>query len=281
MTESVVLHFSQKPSAAKYMALAFVGKRGRKDEIHAPVVNAVWSDFCPASVQPSSVRYAHPINLQASSVRLSMSILTHPKFPVPIWRILQNRNRIIQRWALSSAAKVTMEASLKDTRVLTKGVEFDIHVTMMSGAEIVFESINTFYAKGTFKGGQPEPVIAQPEPPLSKHAGWTISRSGVWSFARLTGDYNGIHWSNSYAKIFGFRSAFAHPHRALMSIIEHLPNVSIHSPLQLNAWFKGPVYYSRPLTLSHRKEGDTLDFALRVEGDERPAILGSLSELRS
>ena len=266
----IVSHFFKRPSALSYMAQACVLKHVQKDVIGAPSIKAIWHDYIPTDI--------HPIILQANSIRLSMSILTHPKFPIPIWQILQIRNQITQRKVLPSNINVEMEATLKETRVLTKGVEFDIHVIVTPGSEIFFESINTFYAKRKFKNGQAQTQKTKREvPSLSlEQEKWTISKEGVWNFAKVTGDYNGVHFLNSYAKFFGFNSAFAHPHRALMSIFEHLPRVDVSSPFQLNVYFKGPVYYAKQLLLSYQEENGILDFALRVDGDGRPAILGSI-----
>ena len=45
---------------------------------------------------------------------------------------------------------------------------------------------------------------------------------------------------------------------------------------RLDAWLKGPVYYGSDLTLRVAETRDAVTFALQVDGDERPAIVGRL-----
>jgi hypothetical protein len=55
-----------------------------------------------------------------------------------------------------------------------------------------------------------------------------------------------------------------------------LRGIDPSGPLQVDAWFRGPVNYDRPLALSDRWDGPATSFALRVEGDPRPAITGNV-----
>jgi hypothetical protein len=53
-----------------------------------------------------------------------------------------------------------------------------------------------------------------------------------------------------------------------------MPRAVRELPLRLDTWLKGPVYYGAKVAL--RASADRSEFALFVEGDERPAILGRL-----
>ena len=107
-------------------------------------------------------------------------------------------------------------------------------------------------------------------------ARWSAPPHGRLRFARLTGDYNGIHLSDWYARRSGFRGAFLHPQRVLGECLARLPPRSSAMPLWLDTWLKGPVYYGADVTLRAEESPDAVTFALHVDGDERPAIVGRL-----
>jgi hypothetical protein len=96
-------------------------------------------------------------------------------------------------------------------------------------------------------------------------------------FGTLTGDYNGIHQWDWYARRFGFASAFAHPQRIAAQCLGrlHLPG---SAPRQLDLWIKGPIYFGSEVIqrVSPLVGNDYQNFALWIAGDERPALVGSL-----
>ncbi|MCZ7654136.1 MAG: hypothetical protein M5R42_07370 [Rhodocyclaceae bacterium] len=101
--------------------------------------------------------YPHTI-----SFPLQMAILTQPAFPLPIWRMLQVRNRILQHAPLACDAVQDITARLVGHRILDKGAEFDLHATVQVDGAVAWESLNTFYARGRF--GKPT-ADAAPEAP--------------------------------------------------------------------------------------------------------------------
>ncbi len=275
----VSLEFNHVPSAARYMALALRPKRLAGNEIEPPRIRAVWRDFVPAAYLPERSGFVHPIGLQAAGLRLMMAILTCPSFPLPIWRLLQVRNRIVQHRSCAPSERLQVSAAVAAMRTVEKGIEFDLEVKFTSAQAPLLESVNTFYARGGFSAAGPVeiPAIPQPEPPHHASASWSLPRRGAFAYGRLTGDYNGVHWSNRYAKLLGFSSAFAHPHRVLTEILNRVPGFSASAPLQIQAWYKGPVYYGEEVELATAAEAGGTTFALRLRNDPRPAILGSVS----
>ena len=104
--------------------------------------------------------------------------------------------------------------------------------------------------------------------------GRTITESDLVQFAGLTGDYNGIHLSSWYARLFGFEGAFLHPQLSLGLCMAHLAGREDWEGQRLDAWLKGPVYYGSAVTLRAAiSESDSV-FALLADGDERPCIVG-------
>jgi hypothetical protein len=213
---------------------------------------------------------------QATGFRLLMTILTDRRFPFPIWGALQVRNRLMLHQPITRGDILEFAACTAGARALDKGTEIDLACTVRRAGKLVWESVNAFYYRGTCSALPPaaQPPAA-PNVEGAPIAEWTATGEGRARFGRVTGDYNGIHLSDWYARLFGFRGAFHHPQRMLGEALAHTPRAMRDMPIRLETWLKGPVYYDAKVAL--RASADRSDFALYVQGDERPAILGRLS----
>jgi acyl dehydratase len=109
-------------------------------------------------------------------------------------------------------------------------------------------------------------------------AQWRIDTGRRWEFGRLTGDYNPLHLASRYAHRMGFSAAFPHPQRVAAQCLGHLATGGA-PPREIDLWIKGPAFYGREVTLRQAPaDAGGRDFALWVEGEERPALVGSLRE---
>lgn len=207
---------------------------------------------------------------------LQMVVLTHPRFPVPIWRVLQVRNRLVQHRRLGRDESFDIQTRTSAHRILDKGMEVDLQTTMVACGEVVWECTNTFYARGRF--GTPTSAAVQPTPEAGGEIvdRWVAPREGGRRFGRLTGDYNGLHLFGWYARRLGFARAFLHPQRVLGQCLDRLLAGAEPESPQLEAWLKGPVFYGAPVELRARNSDGAIVFALTVEGESRPAIVGRL-----
>jgi hypothetical protein len=213
-----------------------------------------------------------------------MAMLTHPSWPLPIWRALQVRNRLSMYRPLSVDETADLGVQVGGWRVLDKGIEVDLNVRLQQRDACAWESVVTFYYRGRF-GSPLEQGAARGAAPMSpavdqlsvEAAQWHIDGAHRWRFGALTGDYNGIHQWNWYARYLGFAAAFAHPQRVAAECLAHLP-LSGFPPRQLDLWIKGPAYYGSEVIerYSPVPDGEGQDFALWIAGDERPALVGSL-----
>jgi hypothetical protein len=97
----------------------------------------------------------------------------------------------------------------------------------------------------------------------------------------MTGDYNGIHHWHWYARWFGFQRAFFHPQMMAGQCMAHLHGPGPDEPQQLKLWLKGPTYFGADVLLRAAAIGENCVFALLVQGDERPAILGHWGSART
>jgi len=286
--------FVAAPGALRYMVQAFRPSSGWNTHVGAPDMELVWQGFqidqeTQLSLQRSAGQplAADCIALLAPHVlgfRLLMVMLTHPRWPLPIWHALQVRNRLQLHRPLAIGEPFTLSVAAAGWRVLEKGLEIDLRSRLLQGDQCAWESVVTFYYRGRFGAAASSGVAlgAAPDSPLiddaaSKPVQWRTELGNRWRFGALTGDYNGLHQWNWYARRLGFPAAFAHSQRIVLQCLARLPAPDA-GPLQLDLWIKGPVFYGREVALrqSLRPAPAGRDFALTMMGENRPALLGSL-----
>jgi acyl dehydratase len=277
------LEYDRRPSTAAFMLRAFyppaLRRKGR-----FPAISASWKGH--RVVRPQLEELLRVTSLEGAAglpllyphvlgFPLQMVILTHPAFPLPIWRVLQIRNHLLQHRPIPADAVLDLQTRVAGQRVLEKGVEVDLHTAVMFEERLAWESLNTFYYRGRFgEAGPPSPMTAAPEVGEDVVARWSTPSGGGWRFGALTGDYNGIHWSSRYARVLGFRRAFHHPQLVLGQALARLPAFRLAGVQRLDTWLKGPVYHGSDVTLRASAGPGGMAFAVVAEGERRPAIVG-------
>lgn len=263
-------------------------KPGARDGASVPSIAARWrgyrardrdvADFCAlAGVWPGdalSLLFPHAIGF-----RLALAILCHPRFPVPIWRVLFVRAHLLQHRPIPRGAVLDFDARIAGHRVLEKGLEVDVRTTVgFDVGDVSWESLDTFYARGSFgaPAAEASPLAEAPSVASDNETRWRMPERGGRRFAELTGDYNPLHLWTRYARRAGFPAAFLHAQRALGYCITHPHAPTPDEPQRLDAWIKGPVPYGADVTLRARGEEGDVAFALTTAHDPRPAIVGHL-----
>lgn len=278
------MEFQRRPSTLAYMLRAFHPAQGLRKAGGFPPLRAVWRDArigrgeLGEFLQLTGLDAKDGVPLLYPHVfgfPLQMAILTHPAFPIPIWNTLQIRNHLLRHRAIPEDAVFDLETRVAGQRILEKGAEVDLHTAVRTRDEPMWESLNTFYYRGRFgEAGAASQFARPPEAGDAMVARW-CSMSGVGRrFGRLSGDYNGIHLWRWYARLFGFRRAFLHPQLVLGQCLARLPKRDPAHPQRLDAWLKGPVYYDADVALHASVESEGATFALKLHGEERPAVLG-------
>jgi hypothetical protein len=215
--------------------------------------------------------------------RLLMATLTHPSWPIPIWRALQARNRLLLHRPLRLGGHFDLAVDVSGWRVRDKGIEVDLRTALEQDGALSWESIVTFYYRGRYgtatahgnADGAPLVAAVVADRCVTTALG-RMNGEGRWEFGALTGDYNGIHQWNWYSRRFGFAAAFSHPQRAAALCLLHLPPI-VPAPQRLDLWIKGPAYYGSDLVLRHslRACSSGCDFGLWTAEDPRPSLIGS------
>lgn len=279
----ITLDFERRPSALGYMAAAawpgarkrglpelrarWLGHRVDRNELRAflAITGEPLRDELP-------ILYPHTFGF-----RLPMVVLTHPKFPVPIWGVLQTRNHILQHRPIPIDAVLDFETRVVIRREVEKGTEFDLHTTVQVGGTLAWESLLTFHARGRPRNPRaPSPLAASPLPPAPFVREWVMADDAHWRFGAFTGDYNGIHAWDWYARRFGFPRALYHPPRVLGQCLGHW-GADLQAPMRLDLWLKGPVHHGDRVRL----HADDATFALFAGDSTRPSYVGRREQVPS
>ncbi len=286
MAAETTLEHAGPPSALAYMLGAMVPKRAPRpgQELVVPPLRLSWAPFSIpsrdlASIQrltelPGDARLAL-VAAHFTAFRALMAVLTHPTYPLPIWRALQVRNRIRLLRPLD-APGLELVVRVSGRRVLEKGLEVDLRSEVRSAAGLAWEADNTFYYRGSFPGRGERPGSV-PRPPVVEGRPATTWRAptGIgWAVGRRTGDHNPLHWSGPYARRLGFQRAFLHPPLVLGQCLARLPAPAPGARLRVEAWVRGQVYEGDEVRLSVDPAGAEARFALATAGDARPALVG-------
>lgn len=281
------IEFRDRPSTAAFMLRALYPARLRRG-LPFPPLGVAWRQHrvdrrrLGAFLRLTGLEAGPALPLlypQVFGFPLQMVVLTHPAFPLPIWRVLQIRNHLLQRRPIPPDAALDLETWVAGQRLLAKGVEVDLRTKVVVEADVAWESVNTFYYRGRFGEAQhPSPLASAPEAGDDVVGRWRTPSGGGLTFASFTGDYNGIHWCTAYARLLGFRRAFHHPQLVLGQALARLPIARSAPAQRLDAWLKGPVYRGSEVTLRARSGAAGTTFAIVPAGERRPAIVGAHAE---
>lgn len=280
----VLVEHRRPPHALVFMARAFLRSPSLPRRPQFPDLVQRWTSVRIGGAHEA--RFREATGCDAGSVlyphvlgfRLQMALLTHPAFPLPLWRALQIRNRLVRHRPLDRDAVYAFETSIGEHRVVEKGLEVDVHTRLSSGERCDWESLVTYFYRGRFNSasGSAAPPASPDLAAASRIAAFRTPKSGGWDFGWLTGDYNGIHWVSAYARRFGFKSAFLHTQRSVGLCLAHL-GLPDRAAGALTLWLKGPIFYDADVILSAVQEPNQIRFGLALAGDARHAIAGRWS----
>jgi hypothetical protein len=287
VTDSAITRHERPPSALAYMARALRQREPVPGSlIRFGSMREKWMKFrltaaqCRLLAELAAGGEQRPVASilipQILGFRLTMSVLTRPEFPLPIWNALQIRNRLSQVRPFEIDSEYQLECAVGAQRQVEKGVEVDLDSRLLRDGNCQWAGTTTFFYRGRYLLDTGGKALVVPSPDLTSAAELTnfrMPRGGRWKFCQLTGDFNGIHLGSVYARRFGFAAAFAHPQRAAALCLRQMdaPQNTVQS---LDLWIKGPLYYDADVALAVLAIPQGNRFGLRLKTDPRFALAG-------
>ena len=222
MRDGLCIQFDHRPAMlTPYIKGLLTKRKGLKEGEKLPQTQTVWNNF---SFNTNHHKQFNTICGLENSKDLSivypltvvfplhMHILSHKAFPLSPFTMLQNRIKVKQFKPLNRKEQLDIDCTIESRRNTDKGMEIDIISNFVAKGETVWQSVNTYFFRGKF-GAQTSTINRNSLTPIltvSESHTWKIPAKGGFRFARLTGDYNGIHYNTPYARLLGFKSCFSH-----------------------------------------------------------------------
>lgn len=191
-----------------------------------------------------------------------LSAKTLAGIPYPLVRVLNGGCRLQMNLPLPSGEPIHVRARLED--IDDNGRRAVLHQRVVTGTdtapEAVVADLYAIVPLASGKDGKREPKVTARVPEDAEELQrWRIGPQAGLEFAKLTGDFNPVHWVRSYARAAGFRSTILHGFATMARAIEGLQRTifagSVHALRVVD------VKFTKPLVLPAK-------VGLYVRGDE-------------
>lgn len=227
----VIGAFLQSAAGIVKQSLIKSSKPGTAPPVPGPVYSATTkplpadliNDYCKhVGADPSWYRRTVPAHLFPQWV-FALSQKTLKDLPYPIEKVMNGGCRLEINGAIPRGEKLVSTAQLSDLD--DNGSRAVITQKMTSGTEAHPNLITTYFypivplGKGSGGGGKARPIVPEDARELCR---WKLGPKAGLDFAKLTGDFNPIHWIPGYAKAFGFRGVIIHGFSTMAHAIEGL-----------------------------------------------------------
>jgi acyl dehydratase len=142
---------------------------------------------------------------------LVMAYLSSPDCPWPAVGTVHLANAIQQREPLSAGDEVRVEMRTGALRAHDKGQVFDLELQVLRDGDWVWRGIQTLLRRGVRSPAGVRYVTAiTDDPGLQRSAEFDALSNVGRRYARVSGDFNPMHWSYIGARLLGFRRMIAH-----------------------------------------------------------------------
>lgn len=231
------------PPSVSLVSVALPRKRGDGE---IPRIEA-WAETLPGSAATyrgvcgfPDAGFLPPTYPDVLTRGLQLAVLTDAAFPLPVLGILHTEQRIEVRRPIRNGEALSGRAWVDGSRVVRKGIEFDLHAAVSVAGEDVWYGVTTILSRARAGDGVKRP---RPQP-----GAWTLDRSVVWSipadqgrrYAAVSGDNNPIHLYLWSARLFGFKRPIAHGWWALARALAEL-DLDAARPCVIHARFLAPL----------------------------------------
>lgn len=200
--------------------------------------------------------------------------------PYPLFKVLNGGCRLQIAEHLPAGKPLRARARLEG--IDDNGRRTVLHQRVVTGTEQVPNALTAdLYAivvhdkktreRNGIKGPSAKKEKARVPDDAEELARWRLRADAGLDFAKLTGDFNPVHWIPPYARAFGFRNTILHGFSTMARTVESLQRTlfagSIHALKSID------VQFTEPLVLPHRVGvylGETTDEGRKVYVGDAP-----------
>lgn len=176
--------------------------------------------------------------------------LTLDGIPYALMSVVNGGCRLEIRGELPDDVPLRVSAQLMD--IEDDGRKAILRQRVVTGTEaapeLVVAHMDPIVIYGKRDPSEPRKPKSVPTVPQDAHelTRWRIGASAGLDFARLTGDFNPIHWVRPYAKMAGFKSTILHGFGTMARAIEGLHTAQFAGATPIRGF---DCRFTRPLTL--------------------------------
>lgn len=181
---------------------------------------------------------------------LHKALLADPRFPLPAMGLVHLRQSLHQAAPIAPGARLLLRCSGGPHRPARRGVEFDLLTELLDGEAVVWSGVTTAWSPAGPGHGEPSPRETVDPWPDSASERVELPEDMGRRYARISGDFNPIHWHWLTARPFGFKRAIIHGMWTLARALATQPARLDTPGLKVEARFRKPV----PLPSSLRVE---------------------------
>ncbi|MBL8942994.1 MAG: hypothetical protein JNK45_07600 [Myxococcales bacterium] len=177
-----------------------------------------------------------------------LSAKTLAGIPYPLVRVLNGGCRLQMNLPLPSGEPLHVRARLED--IDDNGRRAVLHQRVVTGTDsapdAVVADLYAIVPLAGAKDGKREPKVTARVPDDAEELQrWRIGPQAGLEFAKLTGDFNPVHWVRAYARAAGFRSTILHGFATMARAIEGLQRTifagSVHALRVVDVKFTKPL----------------------------------------
>lgn len=222
-------------------------------EEHHKVVYRHFGDYEHFLDWPSD--YFHPCYLQMATFHLQIALLTHRQSPFKLFGLVHLHNHIVQQPDFQLGQPFDLKVTFGKVMRHPRGVMVEVVLRGFQKSKVVYQVTSTYLDKSKapvlesidFNSNQHLPYVPNLEDGLRRNLKvLELDLKRVRQYAMLSKDYNPIHLSPLFAKMFGFKHAIAHGMYTLSRILavedKALNFKPSDEPIVVSCDFYKPVY---------------------------------------
>lgn len=203
-------------------------------------------------------------------------LLADPRFPLPAMGLVHLRQTLWQAGPLPAGAALVLRCSGGAHRPARRGVEFDLLTELLDGERVVWSGTTTAWSPAGPGHGERGPRETVDPWPDSSSTAVEVPEDMGRRYAKISGDFNPIHWHWLTAYPFGFKRAIIHGMWTLARALASRPGAPVGPEIRVEGRFRKPVPLPSQLRIEWAADGQRgrvwRGDALCLELDLVPAV---------